>query len=123
MSAVTIQQMADRVAALMEERLRIKGRGLAEKLQRGGRALPRRVRAAAQVLAEAAHMAQNPKLLLQVDQEQIAVAYDLCVNHLNGVNRWQRRMGWLTGFAASVAFIVLVVGGLVVAVLVLRGYL
>ncbi len=36
MSAITIQQMADRVAQLMEQRLRIKGAGLAEKLSRGG---------------------------------------------------------------------------------------
>ena len=41
-----MQQMADRVAELMEARLRVKGEGLTAKLKRGGRFLPRRVMAA-----------------------------------------------------------------------------
>ena len=74
MSAVTIQQMADRVAGLMEERLRIRGVGLAEKLRKGGRLLPRRVRVAAEFLAQAAAMAQNAKLLMQIDDGAVAGA-------------------------------------------------
>ena len=42
MAGASIQQMADRVAQLMEERLRLRGTGLEEKLRRGGRLLPRR---------------------------------------------------------------------------------
>ncbi len=123
MSAVTIQQMADRVAVLMEERLRIKGRGLAEKLQRGGRVLPRRVRQAADALAQAAHMSQNPKLLLQVDEEAVAAAYDTCVKHLNGVNRWNGRKGMMLGMASSIMFSLIVVALIVLGVLRWRGYL
>ena len=44
MGYATVQQMADRIAALMESRLNVGGRGLPEKLRRGGRRLPRRVR-------------------------------------------------------------------------------
>ncbi|MFA5537714.1 MAG: hypothetical protein WDA23_00780, partial [Gemmobacter sp.] len=69
MSAVTVQQMADRVAALMEERLRIRGRGLAEKVKRGGRALPRKVRREAEYLAEVADLAQHPKVQTMLDHE------------------------------------------------------
>ena len=85
MSAVTIQQMADRVAGLMEERLRVRGAGLTEKLRKGGRLLPRKVQAQAQILAQAATMAQNPKLLMQLDQGAVAQAYDVCVKHLGKV--------------------------------------
>ena len=61
MSAVTIQQMADRVAEMMQQKLRLRGRGLAEKTRRAGRLLPKKVRAAAVALAEAAALAQNPR--------------------------------------------------------------
>lgn len=60
MSAVTITQMADRVSALIEERLGVRGRGLEDKIRKAGRRLPKRVREAASYLAEAGQMAQIP---------------------------------------------------------------
>lgn len=122
MTGVPIQQMADRVAGLMEERLRVRGQGLSEKLRKGGRLLPRKVRMAAEVLAQGAAMAQNPKLLLQVDQAAVAAAYDTCVRHLGGVSSGDRRKGAIIGVAASIAMSVLVVALLVIAVLVWRGF-
>ena len=123
MSAVTIQQMADRVAGLMEERLRVRGVGLTEKLRKGGRLLPRRVRAQADILAQSAAMAQNPKLLMQMDQAAVAQAYDVCIKHLAGVDAWDRRKGAIIGVAATVAASVLVIGVLVLVVLRWRGFM
>lgn len=122
MTGVPIQQMADRVASLMEQRLRVRGQGLSEKLRKGGRLLPRKVRTAAEALAEGAAMAQNPRLLLQVDQAAVAAAYDVCVRHLGGVSGADRRKGAIIGVAASIAMSVLVVALLVIAVLVWRGF-
>lgn len=122
MTGVPIQQMADRVAGLMEERLRVRGTGLGEKLRKGGRLLPRRVRSAAEVLQTGAVMAQNPKLWAQVDQQSVAQAYDTCVRHLGGVNHKDRRKGAVVGVAASVAFSVLAVAVLLLAVLYWRGF-
>lgn len=123
MSAATIQQMADRVAGLMEERLRIRGVGLAEKLRKGGRLLPRKVRLAADGLAQAALQAQNPRLLLQLDDAVVAANYDVCLKHLGGLNLMDRRKGAAVGVAASVAFAVLSVAVLVLAVLYWRGFI
>ncbi|MEO5613831.1 MAG: hypothetical protein ABIR04_02745 [Cypionkella sp.] len=123
MTGVPIQQMADRVAGLMEQRLRVRGAGLGEKLRKGGRLLPRRVRAAAEVLQTGAVMAQNPKLWAQVDQQAVAQAYDTCVRHLNGVDGFDRRKGAVVGIAASVAFSVLAVAALLFAVLRWRGFI
>lgn len=102
MGAVTIQQMADRIAALMEQKLRVRGEGLAGKLRKGGRLLPRKVREAADRLAEAAHMSQNPRLLLQVDEGRVAEDFDTCVRHLNGLDVWDRRKGALLGLAGTI---------------------
>lgn len=123
MSAITIQQMADRVAGLMEERLRVRGAGLSEKLRKGGRMLPRKVRAQAAFLAQAAALAQNPKLMLQLDQAAVALAYDVCVKHLGGVNAWDRRKGAIVGVVASMAASALVLGALLLVVLRWRGFI
>jgi hypothetical protein len=121
MGAVTIQQMADRVAALMEQRLAIKGSGLTEKLKRGGRMLPHRVREAAARLAESAHLSQHPRLLLQVDEARVAEDYDICVRHLGALNVWDRRKGLLLSLAGSVVVSVIVVAAVALAFASWRG--
>ncbi|MGB4829550.1 MAG: hypothetical protein WBP18_20145 [Paracoccaceae bacterium] len=123
MSAVTITQMADRVSALIEERLGVRGRGLEDKIRKAGRRLPKRVREAASYLAEAGQMAQNPKLLVRVDEGDVAAAYDVCLKHLGGVNRGARRKGVFLGIAASMAFSLLVVAVLVIGFLYWRGFI
>lgn len=122
MADVTVQQMADRVAQLMEDRLRIRGSGLPEKLRRGGRYLPRRVRAEARYLADAAEKARVPKLQLQLDHPKIAAAYDRCVRHLKPLGQGARRWAMLVGAVTSVGVTVFVTGALLLCVLVWRGF-
>ena len=123
MGAVTIQQMADRIAALLEERLRIRGAGLGAKMRRAGRTLPRNVRQAGRRLAAAAAMAQNPKLLPQVDEGKVAADYDLCLRYLSGLSLWDRRKAVFVGTATSIIFILLAVALLTAGVLRWRGLL
>ncbi len=54
--------------------------------------------------------AQNPKLLLQIDEAGVAEAYDICVRHLTAVDRAGRRRAVLMGTGSSVAFRLFVVG-------------
>jgi hypothetical protein len=122
MSAVTIQQMADRVAQLLEERLGLGGKGLAAKLKRAGRLLPRKVRDAGRQLAVSAQKAQNPKLLGQIDMGEVTEAYDVCLKHLIGIDPVDRKRGYLTGMIGSVVFGVLVLLIAVAALLAWRGY-
>jgi hypothetical protein len=123
MSAATVQHMADRVAALIEERLRVRGQGLAEKVKRAGRTLPRKVREAAMRLADAAMMAQNPKLLVQLDEERVAADYDLCLRHLSGISTGDRWLGWLINFGATTVVTLIFVGLMLLGVLYWRGLL
>lgn len=123
MSAVTIQQMAERVAALMEERLGIRGADLAAKLKRGGRILPRKVRVAAAELARAAEMSRTPRLWAQVDEARVTAKFDICMKHLSAIDRRSRRIGVVVGMAASVALGLLVLTAAVIAVLKWRGHL
>ncbi len=123
MSAVTIQQMAERVAALLEERLNMKGNGLAEKLRKSGRLLPRKVRLAAEQLADAATRSQNPKLLLQVNETEVASAYDICSKHLGKIDVADRRRGKVLRTASSMVISLMVVALLAIGVLYWRGYI
>ena len=121
MSVVTVQQMTDRVAQLLEERLRVKGATLQARLGAAGRRLPRKVRDAGAALAGAVEMTQNPRLMHQVDDETVAVAYDICVRHLTTINPASKRRGLLLDMAARVAFALLVVAVLFISVLYWRG--
>jgi hypothetical protein len=122
MSAVTIQQMADRVAQLLEERLGLGGKGLAAKLKRAGRLLPRKVRDAGKQLAVSAQKAQNPKLLGQIDMGDVTEAYDVCLKHLIAIDPIDRKRGYLAGMIGSVAFGVLVLMIAIAVFLSWRGY-
>ena len=123
MSAVTIQQMAERITALMEQRLRVKGKDLHEKLRRGGRVLPRRVRAAAVQLADAAERSQNPKLLLQIDEAAVVAAYDVCSKHLSKIDAGHRRTTGVLRTASSIVISLMLVVLIVIGVLHWRGYM
>ncbi|MCV2868371.1 hypothetical protein OEW28_06985 [Defluviimonas sp. WL0002] len=123
MDGASVQQMADRVAELMSNRLGIRGRTLADKLRRGGRRLPRRVRKQAEYLSRAVDEAANPALLARMDQERVAAAFDACLRHLQPIGAGQRWYNRLMDFAAQLAFVILVTGLLVLATLVWRGYL
>lgn len=123
MSGVSTKQMAGRIADLMEARLRVRGEGLAEKLRRGGRFLPRKVRRQAEYLAKADAEARVPRLLTRLDHERIAEAYDACVRYLKPLGAGARRkailLDMLTGFATGL----FATGVLVIVLLLWRGYL
>jgi hypothetical protein len=109
MSAITIQQMTDRVATLMETRLGARGPDLAARVAKVGYALPRPVRHATRRLAQAAVDAQNPRLLLQIDEAQVAADYDTAMRHLGGLRGGGRLRAMLTsaGGAALVSAVIL----------------
>lgn len=121
MSGVAIQQMADRVAALMEERMGIRGADLAAKVRKAGRSLPRKIRAAATDLADAAERSQNPKLLVQIDQAKVAADYDLCVRHLMTVRRGGVIAGLLTNVAGTLLVGLMLLGAVIFLVQRMRG--
>ena len=122
MSAVTIQQMADRVAQLLEERLGVGGRDLSAKLKRAGRSLPKKVRDSGRLLATSSHRAQNPKLLGQIDMVEVTEAYDVCLKHLIAIDPVGRRRDLFAGILGSVGFGVLVLLVALFGFLAWRGY-
>lgn len=121
MSAATVLQMVDRVSALLDERLGLRGRSLSDQLRKAGRRLPGKVRAAVSLLSEAQEMVQNPKLQVRVDEARVAEAYDICLRHLGTIKPGKRMQSAVLNVAASAAFAVLVVALLVAGFIYWRG--
>jgi hypothetical protein len=123
MSSVAIQQMADRVAQLLDERLGIGGRDLAAALRKAGRLLPKRVREAAGLLADAAEKARNPKLLGQIDMGAVSDAYDTCLKHLSAIDPDTRRRNTFSGMVGFIGGGIFLLAVAIFAVLMWRGFL
>jgi hypothetical protein len=118
-----LQVRADRLAQLIEERLDIRGKGLAAKLGRGGRRLPRVVRDAGEQLLLAQRMADTPKLARQINHARIGGLCDEAERVLALIDPWERRRTFAINWLAGNAFNILVVAVLAVAVIVWRGLL
>lgn len=110
MNMMAVQQMAERISELLAEKHRLRGPDLAAKLRRGRRLLPRRVREAADRLAQAGERAKNPKLWAQIDMDQLSRDYDACMSHLAAIDPAARRRGALWSMVESVGIGVLVFG-------------
>lgn len=123
MRTAPIEQLADEVALKMQDRMSVGGKGLAAKLRRAGRLLPRDVRRQALFLAEAEKLVQNPKLIKMIDPAKVQAAHRICLGYLDGLNPGERRKRMLLSMVTSTAFAILVVAGLYIAVLVWRGFL
>ncbi|OIP84110.1 MAG: hypothetical protein AUK37_06095 [Rhodobacterales bacterium CG2_30_65_12] len=114
---------AERLARLIEERLDVRGHGLAAKLGRGGRKLPRAVREAGEQLLLAERMAANPKLARQVDDARIAAACEAAEHALERIDPWERRKTFAVNWLAGNAFNILMVLALALAAIAWRGLL
>ncbi len=122
MAEVTVEQLAQNIANEMETRMGIGGRGLAAKLHRGGRLMPRSVRADAKRIAEALPLVRHPKLIRQVDVARLEAAERRVLAWLKTVDPRERRLDMVLGMAGGVALSILTTGALVIAVLIWRGY-
>lgn len=96
------------VGRLLKAGLGLRGDDLATQLRRGGRMLPRAVRAAAQRLAEAEAMLAAPKLARQLDHAALRKDAKLCVQHLTPLVQRRVQHGWLWRTASWTALILVI---------------
>lgn len=121
MGQASVQQMANRVAELLEERLRLRGTGLRAKLRRGGRLLPRDIRKEAEYLADSAEAARDIKAYTMLDHRRIAAAYDRCLGYLNGLSGPRRLRAMVLAGLGRVTLNLVLLALLLLAFLYWRG--
>jgi hypothetical protein len=103
MSAASIRQMADRIAMLVEERLKLprKDTDTAQYLLKAQRHVPKGVSAQLRVLAEAVSLTGDAQALRRVDYERLSSAYEDCLAHFQGLPAGVRRQRFLTEVASN----------------------
>jgi len=121
MAEPTVQELADSIAALMQQRLHLRGHDLQDMLRRGGRLLPAHVRRDAGRIASALPLAEHPKLARQLDLPRLLAAERRVLAWLRGVDPHKYRTDMMLSMLGGIALSLLVVVGAAVAVLVWRG--
>lgn len=119
MAEKTLPEMTDELATLMRERLGVRrGQGLEAKLHRGGRLLPRKLRAEAARLVEQSKQIGSPKLLKMINQAEAAQSYHKIKAHLEAIDPKERAKDRWLSIASGLAlnFLVIFAAGVTWAV-------
>lgn len=119
---MTVQDMVAELQEAFSDKLRLRGRTLEVQIRKAGRKLPRAVRRDATYLAQAVTLLDNPKLARMVDMTRAGKAHRNVLAYVETVDVGAERREVALGVAASVAFALLVTAGLVLVVLVQRGF-
>lgn len=122
MTPQDIQHKADEVAALLLEKLSVRGKILSDQFARSGAVLPRRVCAKGRLLAHAAKVAEHPQLAKKIDPAAVVRAHSEVCFYLNEINPRDRRVGFVLGILGRATFALLITGAAFVGLLVWRGY-
>ncbi len=112
-----------RSLALLRDKLGIRAAGLREAMPRARRQLPRRIGRRAQLLADAEPLLRHPKLVRTLDRSALGAASRMLTEHLERIDKADRRKGWWLGLLGGLAFNLLTLAVLLIVVLVWRGFL
>ena len=116
-----LQHRADKMAALIEEKLGTRGQGLEAKLARAGRRLPGYLRRDLDYIVQAMRMQDNPRLSRQIDWGRIDKGIAAAEHHLRQLDPWERRLGVTVNWLAGNVLNLLIVAGLAAAVVAWQG--
>lgn len=107
----------------MEERLDIRGTGLAAKTRRAGRRLPKWVHREMAALLEAMEFVDNPRLQPRIDMARVDTGTQRVEAWLKEIDPWDRRKGVVIHWLAGNALNLVIIFACMVAVMVWRGLL
>ncbi|MDU9004000.1 hypothetical protein [Sedimentitalea todarodis] len=118
-----IEATTTALLASMREKLGVRANTLQGARTAAKRLLPRRVFKSYEFLQETEPFLAHPKLARTVDVSELAAATKDVRAYLDGIDLADRRKGWWLSLAGSLAFNLLALCVLVIAVLVWRGIL
>ena len=116
-----VDRVAARLSAAIERRMGLGGRDLSAQLARAGRRLPGWVRRDLSEIARAQEIAGHPKLSRQLDLAGLEAAERRVMRYLRGYDRADRRRGAVLGLLGGLAFNLLALAALMIALLAWQG--
>ncbi len=117
-----VNEYADEVRNLIEERLRIKGRTLEKALTRAGRLLPNWAQREGRYLARATQFMDHPKLRLMIDEAKLKKAHGSLVAYLKSIDPVERRKTRILGTLGVISFNLILVATAFVSYLIWRDF-
>jgi len=117
-----LSRMETELEDLLAEKFRLKKGPLERRLKRLGHRVPGFAQQAGQVLVRARAFQGHPKLQMQVDAREVERAYDTLRRHLQTIDVKDRRKGAVLSLLGSLSFNILMVLGLLLLVLLWRGF-
>lgn len=115
-----ISDLIDMVMLRLREKEGVSGRDLNAALRKGRGRLPRRIVKQCQLLARAAPLADHPKLILTLDHAGLRKAGTEVLTYLDSIDLADRRKGWWLGMLGAMAFNILALIVIVIAILLWR---
>lgn len=123
MEKVVVDQLAQRIFALLGEQIGPRGKTLEARFRKLGRLVPKRARDPIRTLIEAQKMAENPNLAMRVDPDAVSVAYDQALDALKQLDAAAEKSRKRFNLAALISLQVILVTVVFVAVMRWRGFL
>ncbi len=114
------KRQIEEAAALLREKLGVKGPSFEMALRRAKHRLPRRVYREGMVLARAEALSGHPKLARTIDQVRLEGAARVLRAHLAEHDPGEERKTWWLGVLGGLAFNILLLGTLVILFVVWR---
>ena len=102
---------------LLEQKLSLRKGSLGKRADRAGRRLPKWVRRNLHQIDQAHSMAGNPRLARLIDAQALEKAYAAAERHLASIDPKERRKDRLLGLLGALAFNLLLLAALLLAVL------
>lgn len=117
MESTDLARKTAHLNALLEQKLGLRKGPLGHRADKAGRRLPAWLRRDLHRLDAASRMAGNPRLARMADPGALERAYSAAVAHLKTIDPKERRKDRLIGIAGGLAFNLLLLAALVLAVL------
>lgn len=119
-------KISDQIAQLeelLQTKLGLRGKTLAQRLNKAGRRIPNRIHKAGQTIIKAQSVFGMPKLMLQIDPETVTTAFSTIETYLETLDPKDRRKGTMLSLLGSLSFNLLAIALLLFIVLRWRGYI
>ncbi|OWU85352.1 hypothetical protein ATO6_08265 [Oceanicola sp. 22II-s10i] len=112
-----------RLEKLLAAKYGIRDVGLEQGLRKAGRRIPRRLRRSGRAVVEAQRVAGHPRLVHQIDTARVSAEAERLAAHLEAIDTADRRKGMILSVLGSVAFNLLLMGGLFLGFALWQGWL
>ena len=116
-----VQEQTLELKKLMRDKLGVRAGSFSVALRKAGRRLPRSMRRYGRELAIAEGLSEHPKLRNTLDKPRLDMAASRIREHLTGIDVSDRRKGYFLGVLGAIAFNILVIAAILMAILMWRG--